>query len=67
MTHSDKVYLSLRSLIEYLDGRSKAAIYRDCAEGRLPTPIKIGGSSRWIRSEVDAKLAEAADQRGKAA
>ena len=67
MDHSHQNYLSLRSLIEYLDGRSRASIYRDISEGRLPAPIKIGGSSRWLKSEVDAKLAEAADQRGKAA
>ncbi len=67
MTHSDQIYLSLRSLTEYLDGRSRASIYRDISEGRLPAPIKLGGSSRWLKSEVNAKLAEAADQRGEAA
>jgi len=67
MGNPDQIYLSLRSLTEYLDGRSRASIYRDISEGRLPAPIKIGGSSRWLKSEVDAKLAEAADQRGKAA
>ncbi len=67
MTHFDQIYLSLRSLIEYLDGRSRASIYRDISEGRLPAPIKIGGSSRWLKSEVDAKLAKAADRRGEAA
>ncbi len=67
MTHSDQVYLSIRSLIEYLDDRSRASIYRDVSEGRLPAPIKLGGSSRWLKSEVDAKLAEAADRRGEAA
>ena len=67
MSIPDQVYLSLQSLIEYLDGRSRAAIYRDIAKGRLPAPIHIGGSSRWIKSEVDAKLAEAANKRGEAA
>ncbi len=67
MTHPDQIYLSLRSLIEYLDGRSRASIYRDISEGRLPPPIHIGSSSRWLKSEVDAKLAEAADRRGEAA
>jgi predicted DNA-binding transcriptional regulator AlpA len=67
MTHSDQIYLSLRSLTEYLDGRSRASIYRDISEGRLPPPIKLGASSRWLKSEVDAKLAEAADRRGEAA
>ena len=67
MGNPDQIYLSLRSLTEYLDGRSRASIYRDISEGRLPAPIKIGGSSRWLKSEVDAKLAEAADRRGEAA
>ncbi len=64
---TDQIYLSLKSLIDLLDGRSRAAIYRDVSEGRLPAPIKLGGSSRWLKSEVDAKLAEAADRRGEAA
>jgi len=38
-----------------------------CVEGRLPRPIHFGASSRWIKSEVDAKLAEAADRRAEAA
>jgi len=67
MDHSHQNLLSLSSLIEYLDGRSRASIYRDISEGRLPAPIKLGGSSRWLKSEIDAKLAEAADRRGEAA
>ena len=67
MDHSHQNLLSLSSLIEYLDGRSRASIYRDISEGRLPAPIKLGGSSRWLKSEVDAKLAEAAGRRGEAA
>ncbi len=67
MDHSHQNLLSLSSLIEYLDGRSRASIYRDVSEGRLPPPIKLGASSRWLKSEIDAKLAEAADRRGEAA
>ncbi len=67
MGNPDQIYLSLRSLTEYLDGRSRASIYRDISEGRLPAPIKLGGSSRWLKSEIDAKLAEAAGRRGEAA
>ena len=63
MTSTNEIYLSIKSLIEYLDGRSRAAIYRDVAEGRLPPPIKIGASSRWLKSEVDTKLAVAASSR----
>jgi len=67
MDHSHQNLLSLSSLIEYLDGRSRASIYRDVSEGRLPPPLKLGASSRWLKSEIDAKLAEAADRRGEAA
>jgi predicted DNA-binding transcriptional regulator AlpA len=31
--------------------------YRMIARGQLPKPIKVGGSSRWLRSEVEQALA----------
>jgi len=37
--------------------RSRASIYRDSQAGRFPEPVKLGGSSRWRRSDVLAIVA----------
>lgn len=31
-----------------------ATVYRGIRDGRFPAPVKIGGSSRWLRSECEA-------------
>lgn len=49
------VLLDLKAVCEILC-RSKASIYRDIAAQRFPQQIKIGGSSRWRRSEVLASV-----------
>jgi predicted DNA-binding transcriptional regulator AlpA len=34
-----------------------ATLYRGIRQGRYPKPVKVGpGSSRWLRSEVEAAL-----------
>jgi predicted DNA-binding transcriptional regulator AlpA len=33
-----------------------ATLYRGIRRGRYPKPIKVGGSSRWLRSECEAAL-----------
>jgi predicted DNA-binding transcriptional regulator AlpA len=33
-----------------------ATLYRKIRQGLLPKPVKIGGSSRWLRSECEAAL-----------
>jgi predicted DNA-binding transcriptional regulator AlpA len=33
-----------------------STLYRQIKQGRLPRPIKVGGSSRWLRNEVEAVL-----------
>lgn len=45
------VLLDLKAVCELLC-RLKASIYRDIAAERFPQQIKVGGSSRWRRSEV---------------
>ena len=37
-----------------MKGRSKASVWRDVAAGRLPTPVKLGGSTRWCLGAVRA-------------
>jgi predicted DNA-binding transcriptional regulator AlpA len=39
-------------------GRSRASIYRDVATKAFPEPLKVGGSSRWLLSEVQAYIAQ---------
>jgi predicted DNA-binding transcriptional regulator AlpA len=34
-----------------------ATLYRQVRRGLLPRPIKVGGSSRWLRHECEAALA----------
>jgi predicted DNA-binding transcriptional regulator AlpA len=33
-----------------------ATLYRGIRQGRYPQPVKVGGSSRWLRSELEAAL-----------
>jgi predicted DNA-binding transcriptional regulator AlpA len=33
-----------------------ATLYRGIRSGRYPQPIKVGGSSRWLRSECETAL-----------
>ena len=58
MAHDDyphDVLLDLKAVCEILS-RSKASIYRDIKAKRFPKQVKLGGSSRWRRSEVLAKV-----------
>jgi predicted DNA-binding transcriptional regulator AlpA len=41
-----------------------ATLYRGVRKGRYPKPVKVGpGSSRWLRSECEAALAQMAEVR----
>lgn len=42
---------------------SMATFWRRVSDGTLPKPIKIGGLSRWIRSELDAVIETAKARR----
>jgi predicted DNA-binding transcriptional regulator AlpA len=42
-----------------------ATLYRWIRKGRMPKPIKLSpGTSRWLKAEVEAVLAEMAEDRG---
>jgi predicted DNA-binding transcriptional regulator AlpA len=45
-------------------GCSKATFWRRVADGTIPRPVKIGGMSRWPKSEIDAVIDWAKAQRG---
>jgi predicted DNA-binding transcriptional regulator AlpA len=40
-----------------------ATLYRKIKQGVLPKPVKVGGSSRWLRSECEAALQAMVDGR----
>ena len=44
-------------------GCSKATFWRRVADGTVPRPIKIGGTSRWRRSDIESVIAKAESQR----
>lgn len=44
-------------------GVSRMTIWRRVADGVIPRPIKIGGATRWVRSEIEAVIAEAVAKR----
>ena len=45
------------ALLARLTSRSVRSIWRDLAAGRLPRPIRLGGSVRWRRSDVESWIA----------
>jgi predicted DNA-binding transcriptional regulator AlpA len=40
-----------------------ATLYRHIRQGRLPKPVKVGGSSRWLQTECEAALKAMVDGR----
>jgi predicted DNA-binding transcriptional regulator AlpA len=51
----------------FLFGGSKpinpATLYRQIRKGLLPKPIRVGGSSRWLRTECEAALRQMVEGR----
>lgn len=44
-------------------GCSKATFWRRVADGTVPAAIKIGGTSRWRLSDIEAVIAKAEAER----
>lgn len=44
-------------------GMGRSRIYALIDEGEFPPPIKIGRSSRWLKSEIDSWITEQAAAR----
>ena len=58
--------LDRRAVCRLLGGSrpiNASTIYRLIRRGLLPRPLKLGGSSRWVRSEIEAALAALAVRR----
>jgi predicted DNA-binding transcriptional regulator AlpA len=45
-------------VVSDLYGRSRASIWRDVKAGRIPAPVHIGRSARWVVGELRKSLAE---------
>ncbi len=57
----DKIARVLISDVEVatLLGCSRSTIWRRVADGTLPKPVKIGGLSRFVLSEINARVESA--------
>ncbi|NOR64110.1 MAG: helix-turn-helix domain-containing protein [Rhodobacteraceae bacterium] len=44
-------------------GCSKSTLWRRVSDGTIPRPVKIGGMSRWLQSEIKAVIEQAIAQR----
>ncbi len=51
-----RVLISDKDVAEMIGG-SRATVWRRVADGVLPRPIKFGGLTRWVVSEVEAAIA----------
>lgn len=45
-------FATIANVSDMLGGRSRASIYRDIAEGRLPQPKKFGRRTVWPAEEL---------------
>jgi predicted DNA-binding transcriptional regulator AlpA len=51
--------LDRRAVCELFGGTkpiNAATLYRGIRQGRFPRPVRIGGSSRWLRAECETVL-----------
>ena len=54
MTNIERL-LAISEVCQML-GRGRASLYRDIKSGKFPQPVRLGGSSRWPLSEVQAHI-----------
>lgn len=59
---NSEALVTINTIVNMLQ-RSKASIYRDIAIGDFPKPLKLGHSSRWRHSEVEAYIQSLANER----
>ncbi len=53
----DKLLLSVKEMAAILS-MSTRNIYRLSDEGRMPKPVRIGGSTRWRRADIEKWVAD---------
>jgi prophage regulatory protein len=47
-------FIRLAGVSDAQGGKAKSTIYRDINDGLLPPPLKLGASSVWVESEIEA-------------
>lgn len=57
MTHSEPSQLFSVKEVAATLSLSVPTVWRQVKAGALPSPIKIGGSTRWRRSDIEAIFA----------
>lgn len=60
--HNIETYWTIRDFAAHLRA-SKTTIWEGVRKGIFPKPVKIGGLTRWRRSEVEACLEAMSDKR----
>jgi predicted DNA-binding transcriptional regulator AlpA len=58
--------LDRRAVAEFFGGTrplNPATLYRGIRRGRFPAPVRVGGCSRWLRSECEQALSKMLEQR----
>lgn len=60
----DGLLIDIKAVATML-GRSPRSIYRDDTAGRLPRPIKLGGSKKWRAAELLAWVEAGCPERRK--
>jgi prophage regulatory protein len=55
--------LTKGEVCRYFGNLNPSTLYRQIKAGKLPRPIHVGGSSRWLRSEVEQALQAMVDGR----
>ncbi len=62
MTTKPRTFLNVRAIAARY-GCHPSSVWRWVADGTYPKPVKIGGMTRWLLSEVEAHDAKAEAQR----
>lgn len=55
--------LTKGEVCRYFGNLNPSTLYRQIKQGKLPKPVRVGGSSRWLRSECEAVLQAMVDGR----
>jgi predicted DNA-binding transcriptional regulator AlpA len=56
--------LTIREVCAFFGGLNPSTIYRGIAAGRYPAPVRVGlNTSRWLRHECEAALANMINER----
>lgn len=50
--------MDVRQVAKVAGNVSVATVWRHTSSGKLPKPIKIGGSTRWLTSEIKEFLSQ---------